>query len=212
MADPTYADGLLLCSTFFLHDGSSRESAVTYAIDVGSNTSDAAALAQFLQDIFTDQWKATTDTEVAITRTTTLLGDGTSTFTTGESTSAPVFGTDNISGTPPNTACLMKLTTGLGGRRNRGRMFLPSMLSRTDVNEMGSIASGKVLTLQAAADVWFDTILATGGGFGLCIANRHYDRAWNIPGRVLLSVTKSPLVAACTIETTAATQRRRMPR
>lgn len=46
--------------------------------------------------------------------------------------------------TAPALACLIRLNTGLGGRRNRGRKFLPWALSDNSVSEMGAVEPSAV--------------------------------------------------------------------
>lgn len=60
--------------------------------------------------------------------------------------------------TPPvNTAMLVKKITGLGGRQNRGRMYIPPFsLSETNISKLGVIASGTVTGQQA----YINTIMA----------------------------------------------------
>lgn len=54
----------------------------------------------------------------------------------------PLDGTGAFSCPPNNTAVLVRKQTGLGGRRNRGRMFIPPFnLSELNVNNAGVLAS-----------------------------------------------------------------------
>lgn len=54
----------------------------------------------------------------------------------------PLAGTNVLSPPPNNTAVLVRKQTALGGRRNRGRMFIPPFnLSELNVNGAGVLAS-----------------------------------------------------------------------
>lgn len=52
----------------------------------------------------------------------------------------------------PNTACLVRKQTVGRGRRRQGRMFLPGVLSTTEVNEAGVISNTRRAQLQTAMD------------------------------------------------------------
>lgn len=60
---------------------------------------------------------------------------------------------------PPNAACLVQKLTGLAGRRNRGRLYVPPhFLSETNVNNAGVIDASTRSALQTRFDDWFDAI------------------------------------------------------
>jgi hypothetical protein len=211
MPDPTYANDLVLCSVFLKHDAIAREAEVTFAINDASNNSSAQEWADAVQGVFTSRFDQQVDTAARIMRTETLKGDGSATFTTGVSTSAPVRGTNAMSSTPPNCAILAKKLTGFGGRRNRGRFYLPFMLNEGEVDEAGNISTGVVTDVQACCDNFRSDIEAADDAT-LVIANRNYDVAWNIKPRHLVSTDMGEVVTAFVVESVVATQRRRMPR
>lgn len=64
--------------------------------------------------------------------------------TAGSATAAP---------TTPNVAFLAQKLTGLGGRKNRGRMYIPGV-SEDNVDGVGNVTSGKVASLDAALGVY----------------------------------------------------------
>jgi hypothetical protein len=51
---------------------------------------------------------------------------------------------------PQNCALLVDKLTAAGGRRNRGRMYVPGILMEEQVNMVGQISSGKVTAWQQA--------------------------------------------------------------
>jgi hypothetical protein len=62
-----------------------------------------------------------------------------------------VTGRDTGNGSPPQVAVLVRKVTALGGRRNRGRMFLPGV-PELWVNEQGLLSANYVTGLQGAFD------------------------------------------------------------
>lgn len=207
-----YGNNLLMATTFIHHDGLARDACVTYACDVGASATSAQAFADFLQDAFADAWKSQLDTSVTITRTTVLLAfaGGGPNFTTGESTAAPIAGTNSAERLPPNCALLVKKNTGVGGRINRGRLYIPWSLSDIDVDELGNVAGGALTPRQTAADDWLAAIEAP--AINMCIANRTYDRAWDVPNRILTDIDAGAHVTSLTVSPILATQRRRLVR
>jgi hypothetical protein len=145
-----------------------------------------------------------------ILKTITLKGDGTSTFTTGESTAAGTRGTAPFSAAPANCAQLVRKLTAFGGRKNRGRLYLPWSINEGLVDEIGSIDATFTSDTQAKVDDWRDAIVDLGAT--MVIANRVYDRPWNQPNRQLVSVDMGEEVIGLTVDQMMATQRRRMPR
>lgn len=61
---------------------------------------------------------------------------------------------------PPNCAVLVYKRTARGSRRGRGRMYLPWVLTTSDVTEDGQIAATKITSMQTAVEV-FRAALAT---------------------------------------------------
>ena len=67
--------------------------------------------------------------------------------------------TDQV--TPPNTALLIKLTTDLIGRKNRGRMYLPGLIRDTDCNNSGIISVGAMNDLASVTTSLFTALAIT---------------------------------------------------
>lgn len=108
----------------------------------------------------------------------------------------------NIPGTlandppPQNVAVLVRKSTTLGGRRGRGRMYLPPF----GIGEAGVAANGVYISptrenLQANIDAWFD---------GLAPVLLHDSEPTPVPD-------PTP-ITAFTVDMTVATQRRRLRR
>lgn len=86
---------------------------------------------------------------------------------------------------PPNVAVLVKKATVSGGRRNRGRLFMPpAWISEGSVTNQGVIAAASVTTLQTRATATMDRLAASSqepmvlhsdGGAGTLITNLIVD-------------------------------------
>lgn len=110
----------------------------------------------------------------------------------------------NVAGTlvadplPPNSAVLVQKRTALGGRRHRGRMYLPAhYFADSAVDSVGTISGASVTALQTKVD-FLRTELA----------------AASIPMVILHSVSEilPTLVTSTPVESLIATQRRRLRR
>ena len=77
-----------------------------------------------------------------------------------DSTIAVQAGTGGATNLPPNTALLVRKLTGLGGRRNRGRMFIPGV-PNTNVTSAGAIGGATLPTYQTAIDAARTAVVAT---------------------------------------------------
>lgn len=85
-------------------------------------------------------------------------GDG----PTGESI-VPVAGTSSSQALPSNCALLVRKATSFGGRRNRGRMYLPSGYLAEGTVDQNGIINGAVLTsLQNQMNAFYSAITAEG--------------------------------------------------
>lgn len=102
---------------------------------------------------------------------------------------------------PQNNACLIRKRTALGGRKNRGRMYVPYVLPEGNVDNSGIIAGTRVTAIQTAADDFQDDLLAG-------------DPGPSIPMVVLHSVsTDTPTpITTLEVDNLLATQRRRLRR
>lgn len=60
---------------------------------------------------------------------------------------------------PPNCALIARKLTNRGGRRGRGRMFLPWCIAETAVDEVGVITPANVTTINGLLDDLLDNLL-----------------------------------------------------
>jgi hypothetical protein len=101
---------------------------------------------------------------------------------------------------PQNCALLVRKNTGLGGRKNRGRFFLPGMVSEEGVNNVGIIDTADRTAYQGGADA-FLAALGT-GDLILPMVILHNDYGDDTPD-------PTP-VTSLTVDSTISTQRRRL--
>lgn len=106
-------------------------------------------------------------------------------------------GTRSTSGPPSNCAVFVRKTTGMLGRRNKGRMYFPAgLLKNDDVSPTGAIEPGSALpTLQTRMNATFDALITA-----------------QLPP-VILHTTGSPTptpVTGLAVQPVIATQRRRL--
>lgn len=59
---------------------------------------------------------------------------------------------------PQNCALLIDKTSASGGRRNRGRMFVPNVLGDTSVNNVGVIDGAVLTDIQTFCNQWFTNL------------------------------------------------------
>lgn len=119
-----------------------------------------------------------------------------------------------VSSAPPNTAYLVHKSTALGGRRGRGRMFIPGVPEQY-VTDSGTIDPAVV----AAAPTILNALLNNLDINGVPMALEHEPATeWVLvngqPRRVPVS-SSAPVpdeVTGLTLDATAATQRRRLRR
>lgn len=111
----------------------------------------------------------------------------------------PAPGTSATAKLPQNCALLVKKTTGLRGRSNRGRMFVPGHLSDDVVDDTGTIASGTVTAYQTALTNVRTTVEALAGVTALALLHT--------------SAAETPtLITELVVDPVIATQRRRLRR
>lgn len=97
---------------------------------------------------------------------------------------------------PPNTAALIRFGTGLVGRQYRGRMYLPGVLLDSEVSDSGTINS----TVQAS-------LLGT-----MLYLKDLLDSADYAPVILHSGVGTPTTISSINVETSVATQRRRLRR
>lgn len=141
--------------------GMSRRMAVTYGIEFGSFGGTPDELAQSVQDVFWPEIGGQMDIDFELEETIVRANIGAPDPYTSIAT-GPGGGALSNSTPPVNVAVLVKKITSSGGRRNRGRMFLPGVVSEGAVSESGIISSGAVAALQGACTSFLDLLVTNG--------------------------------------------------
>lgn len=120
-----------------------RPACTVWGVDVSANQYTPDSMAQGFLEIYADAFKAGFDSNVTLRDCRMVLGQDAVDPIIGNS-STTIAGTAVRESTAPALACLLDLRTNVGGRRNRGRKFLPWALSDTSVSEMGSVEASAV--------------------------------------------------------------------
>lgn len=107
--------------------------------------------------------------------------------------------------TSPNVTFLLHKDTGLPGRFNRGRLYLPGV-SEQDVDAVGTVAGSKITELELARGN-FETIM-TANHFTPVILHRDFST----DGGVTFTHRDPTTIVGMRFDPLAATQRRRMRR
>jgi hypothetical protein len=91
----------------------------------------------------------------------------------------------------------VRKSTNLGGRKNRGRWYIPWYCAESDLNELGVMGSGTVAAIQSAMNVLRGGLNAS--GVPLVVL---HQTSLAVPG----------IVGSLTTDSLVATQRRRLGR
>lgn len=120
------------------HIGEQRAAAITFGVDATVAGDVDAAKVNDIQLAFTDNFPL--DSDVSIGPSLARVGTGGGEALTVEG-SLVEQGTASGSTIPSNCAVLMRKVTARGGRRGKGRFFVPWLLGEGDVDEVGTVSS-----------------------------------------------------------------------
>lgn len=161
----------------------------------------AEALAEYVYDCYTASFDAADlSSSYTFEGVSVTLGPQPGDGPTGEFRN-PVPGTSAQLRPPSNLAVLVRKVTALGGRRNRGRMFLPAgFVAEGNVDERGFLAAPLVAAIQADMDEFYEAL--TQGALDYVIPVILHAEAPATPTQI----------TSFSVQTLSATQRRRMRR
>jgi hypothetical protein len=190
----------------FAHATMTRKAAIVYGIKVpvGGVTPEGLATSALLD--FTASMSAEIDSEVTMGPAEVSIGqDGGEALAGAGSNTQP--GTNPTSSPSPNVAVLLKLRTARGGRRGRGRKYLPWALAEGELAENGVIIAGQVTQLNTAANSWRTTAAAAGRDLVILHSNSSPTNTGpaTVPG-------PPDTVTSISTDSLIATQRRRLGR
>lgn len=140
---------------------SSHVATVTFGVDVSGVGGDYVTAA----DAITAEWDSDIASEMDFNTVT-----GPCVLSVGQDGGPPlaVSGSTTSAGgsvhtsPPPQVALIIKKLSGTGGRRGRGRFFVPWLLATADVNEGGFIDPSRVTTFTTAFGVFLAGLAASG--------------------------------------------------
>lgn len=145
------------------HNSLARSALITYGLDVSAAGGDFLTVADEQPTIFLDEWGPEIDSEVVVGPAILRVGQdgGPPLSVDGGDTGS---GSDSTPMAPPNVALLVRKQTNTGGRRGRGRMYVPWCLPKGDVNDVGVIDVGAVATRASDAVGWLGNLESGGSG------------------------------------------------
>lgn len=192
---PGYADvGLEI-----VHGSMARSSWVTFGVDP-TDTDPALVAANIITAMTgTGSLQGVVDSTATFRRVRVSLGqDGAEDVIADVAISLP--GLTSTTTVPPNVAVLVHKRTARGGRRGRGRMYIPWGVGATQVDEAGVITGSVVTTIQGKMSAFLSALTTN-----------------NVPMVILhntgISTMGPPnLVTSMVVDTRVGTQRRRLGR
>jgi hypothetical protein len=182
-----------------------RPSYITFGVDPTDTDPQLVGAAVSAASMGTGSLMSIMDTTVAMPEVRVSLGTDGGEDLIGVYTSIGA-GTNTKNGLPPNCAMLVHKITQRGGRRGRGRVFLPFCLDEGTVDEGGLITTTALGVMQLAMNTW-RTALSTNGVPMVLLHEPSTPETEN-------KTTPGPpnLVTALQVDKLISTQRRRLGR
>ena len=154
--------GFATCSYELKHSAMTRSAFLTFGVDPSGTDPNAVAVG--LAGAFASPGSlfSCIDSQVTLQNTRVSLGTDTGEDIVGASPQL-VGCTFSGASLPPNCASLVHKTTARGGRRGRGRMYIPWTIVAATVSEAGTIAASDVTRVQNAVNAWRAAVAGTVG-------------------------------------------------
>ena len=130
----------------------------TVGVDLSAVGGDFVAAANNVFASFTSTLGITQDSSITVDRVTLAVGDD-GPGGSVDSTEAPIVSGRSGSMVPVSMAAIARKSTNVLGRRGRGRMFLPGVLTQTEVTEGGQISTTRQGTLQPILNDFYDALV-----------------------------------------------------
>jgi len=175
-----------------------RSAAITFGVDVSGATGTQQAQCDQILDAFLTSLGTIIDSSVTIGPVHMSFGQDGAEAVAAQGANTGVGGRALVS-TPPQVAVLVKKTTALGGRRNRGRFYLPWAVASGSIGETGTLVGTEVTSLQTKATLLKTTLAAGPSSKPMVLLHQ-------------VGSTTPTLVTALTVDARGATQRRRTGR
>lgn len=185
----------------FKHQTVAREAVVTFGVRLASGQTVTPTLCNQIGSAWSGAWSTFLDTDVTLGPVRASAGQDGNENLAVEGTNTYVGAASTLRAAP-NTALLIRKLTARGGRRGRGRMYLPWHLAAANVTETGVIPSGGVTSAQTAADAFLVALIGLSGVDAMSILHATGGSPTGAPDDVT-SLTVDPVIG---------TQRRRLGR
>lgn len=179
--------------------GFNRSAYITFGIDPTGTDPDLVAQACYTSLAGAGALFSQLDSNVMIAETRVRLGTDGGEDLLGTHVTTTTGGRSGAS-VPPNVSLLVHKRTARGGRRGRGRWYIPWLLLTTQVAEDGTLNAGVIGPLQTAMNTTLTAL--TTNNVPMCVLHEPGTTAEGAPN-VVTSLTVSNIVA---------TQRRRLGR
>jgi hypothetical protein len=152
---PGFAD----CSLKFVLDGFIRPAFITFGVDPSATNPDTVATSVYNAATGAGSIATQLDSTVMITDAIARLGTDGGEDLVGQHTGTTRGGRTG-GAPPPNVAVLVHKRTARGGRRGRGRLYLPWWCSDNDTNEDGTLLTSFTTPMLAALNVWLAAMVS----------------------------------------------------
>ena len=149
--------GYSLASIEYWLTGYTRPAVTTWGLDTRGDLYDPDTMARGFLDAYEANCRNLVDTNVTVRNAKILIGQDGGEPVIGVSTHAWA-GTSSRASTPPALSVMLKTPTGLGGRRNRGRKYIPWSVAENSVDEMGLIDGASVTALQTGFNAFYNDL------------------------------------------------------
>ena len=136
----------------FKHASLARVAVITYGLAI--NDAIVPSDVDFQRAEFATNVGPTIDNQVTIGPATMRVGQDGGEVLTVVGTTSSTGGRAGADSLNCGQAILVKKLTARGGRRGRGRCFIPWAVGDTDVNEVGALTPSVVTALQTAVNAW----------------------------------------------------------
>lgn len=197
--------GFASCSYELRHASMNRSAFITFGIDAVDTDPNAVCTALVGDFSAPGSLFSVIDSNVTLIATHAALGTDGGEDLVGVS-GTPVACTRSANTLPANCATLVHKRTTRGGRRGRGRWYIPWSAQAQMTDEAGKLLPADVTLVQNAVNAWFAAIQVNPGPMVLL----HRPSA---PGTTRPTTPGPPnVVTSLTVDTLVATQRRRLGR
>ena len=129
----------------------------TLGVDISDFGGDHVFAANLVKASFASAFATEVSSSLTLDRVTLAVGQDGPGGSVDSNTAPDTF---SRSGSFPPTAmsCIVRKVTNELGRRGRGRMFIPGIVSENEVDEDGSIVPARQTAIQGVLDTWYENL------------------------------------------------------